>query len=465
MGKNRENIIQGIEEKFLKMPYGKMLWLRLEFMMLCDDEIEALIMRVVEYEIEGTRQYWLRKAQDCVNQGKTTPEEPEHWWIPLSYKQFMIRLYGVVKNKKTVIEKLNKLTGKQFLLRRDDPENKYGTPQYTINKDLVQEKLNGLPDLPSLKDAAKSVGTQPKKPIPVDGTPPPEDNESDPSQVVVPPIPVDGTPHTSSYHSPIPVDGTGGYQQRVPVNNSNKNKENKDETDNVIATARADVNAPTQSFSQTSLLGVPEQVETKTKKEKVPAKEKKTTDRKTAAVSEEELALRKQVHAWVDKRRGYSLQGRATAGAVIQENRSCTTLASLLYRGIHQNDLEGCTWDDLNREWDYIAKNDKYWKLSENKDRIGAQTLLQMFAQTMPKIRQPNTSNKNGVTPSAAMTHNEACNVAQGAIAKGKQHGYVIDAKVYSSNGGWLVNVVWDGQTLFPIESRVDVGRAIHRES
>lgn len=234
--------------------------------------------------------------------------------------------------------------------------------------------------------------------------------------------------------------------------------------DSFIATAHADVNAPTQSFSQTSLLGEPEQVETKLKKEKAPAKEKKADTskpatekkpRKTAAVSGEETTLRRQVHDWVNKRRGYSLQGRASAGAVIQENLSCTTLANLLYRGIHQNDPEGCTWDDLDREWDYIAKHDKFWKLSENKDRIGAQAILQMHAQTMPKVRQSNISVKGTTTtPSETMTHNEACSVAQDAIEKGKQHRYSIDAKVYSSGNGWLVNVVWDGQALVPIESK-----------
>lgn len=103
-------------------------------------------------------------------------------------------------------------------------------------------------------------------------------------------------------------------------------------------------------------------------------------------VSEEELTLRKEVHAWVDKRRGYKLYGRATAKQVLAENTSCITLAHMLYMAQYENNVEdGSTWDDLNFVWSWIAKYDKYWSQPDNRDRIGAQAILQMFAQIIQK--------------------------------------------------------------------------------
>lgn len=155
-----------IAQSYLQMPYNQYVWLRKEFMCLCGDQLEAMIMRIVEYEIEGDRRTWLRKATELAEQRKPVPEEPE-WWITLSHKQIATRLYDAVKSEKTIIAKLRSLTQKQFLLTRLNPNNPYGSPQYTINRKLVQEKLNELPALPSIRDAAKSQVTHP-----TDMTPP-----------------------------------------------------------------------------------------------------------------------------------------------------------------------------------------------------------------------------------------------------------------------------------------------------
>jgi hypothetical protein len=145
-----------IAQSYLQMPYNQFVWLRKEFMCLCGDALEAMIMRVVEYEIEGDRRAWLRHATELIEQGKPAPEEPE-WWISLSHKQIQVRLYDAIKNEKTLRGKLKSLIeDKHFLLMRDNPNNRYGSPQYTINKELIQKKLNDLPPLPGIKEAAQS---------------------------------------------------------------------------------------------------------------------------------------------------------------------------------------------------------------------------------------------------------------------------------------------------------------------
>jgi hypothetical protein len=107
-------------------------------------------------------------------------------------------------------------------------------------------------------------------------------------------------------------------------------------------------------------------------------------------VPEEELTLRKEVHLWVNQRRGYSLQNRATTKQIIDENTACITLGHMLYIAQYEQNIEeGCVWDDLSFVWDYSVKNDKYWSQPNNKSRFGAHALLQMFAQTIVK-RKPN---------------------------------------------------------------------------
>jgi hypothetical protein len=95
----------------------------------------------------------------------------------------------------------------------------------------------------------------------------------------------------------------------------------------------------------------------------------------------------------------------------------------------------------------YKNRGFKIWDAM--REYAGWKSQLDMICQ-----EESANSSKSTNQPSSQMDYSEACNVAQDAIAKGKQHGYVIDAKTYSSGSGWLVNIVWDGQTMEPIESR-----------
>lgn len=220
-----DQIIQNTMGHYLQMPYNRYLWLRLEFVAICGDEIEAKIMRIVEYDIEGARIAWFNNASALAANGKPYPPAPEQWWVTLSYKQIMAKMYGTVKNEKTIIAKLNSLIKeKKYLQKRTDPENPYGAPQYTINREVVQAKLDGLSPLPMVPDVAKLYSEISSDPVPAIGTP---SNKEEGYQPVVPPVPASGTPRTSEWNSPVPATGTEGYQPVVHNNNNKKNTKNK----------------------------------------------------------------------------------------------------------------------------------------------------------------------------------------------------------------------------------------------
>lgn len=134
-------------EEFLRYPYCSYVWLRCEFAAICGDIAEALILRIVEYAIEGRRRAWKRQAEMLRGQGKALPKMPKTWWVALSYKKIMENLYELIKSENTVIAKIFSLLEKKFLRRRDDPKNPYGEPLYTINRRVVQSRLDALPPL------------------------------------------------------------------------------------------------------------------------------------------------------------------------------------------------------------------------------------------------------------------------------------------------------------------------------
>lgn len=265
-----DQIIQGTMGSYLQMPYNRYLWLRLEFMAICNDEIEAKIMRIVEYDIEGARTTWLNNASALAANGKPYPPAPEQWWVTLSYKQIMTKMYGTVKNEKTIIAKLNSLVKeKKYLQKRVDPENPYGAPQYTINKEVVQGKLDKLPPLPMIPDVAKLYSEISSDPVPATGTPSNKEGEYQP---VVPPVPATGTPRTSEWNSPVPATGTEGYQPLVHNNNrenTNNQREGKNATTPTVTTDKPE----TPSSTHSSLPSVSSSQENQSPKEEKPSSE------------------------------------------------------------------------------------------------------------------------------------------------------------------------------------------------
>ena len=224
--------------------------------------------------------------------------------------------------------------------------------------------------------AQQEVVNVPNTPSPTTSTQPsaitPSSVRDNPSTGIV-----DSGSHAHSHEDKQDVE-----QQSIQDNASNRIAKGtineKQEKENVEAVAIRD-EITVKLFPE---VDTPPQVKETSKKRNQRNKQSKD------AVNIAEAAIRKQVHAWVLKRRGYSLQGRATAGQVINENKAVVTIAHMLYLHEHENNTEdGCTWEELNYEWDYLSQHNKYWRQPDNRKRIGAEIILRMFAETVHDYR------------------------------------------------------------------------------
>lgn len=137
-------------------PYSLFLMERLEFVLLCQDELEAKILRVVEYEMLKAMDARSTAATASCQERRIPPREPSTLWVQLSHAQFLSRLYkydtGKVgarqplsMSKGTLRKAINSLLAKQLLFVRARPGDEFGAPEYTLNCPLIQEKLNALP--------------------------------------------------------------------------------------------------------------------------------------------------------------------------------------------------------------------------------------------------------------------------------------------------------------------------------
>jgi len=142
------------ETALFDYPYALFLMERLEFVLLCQDELEAKILRVVEYEMTKAQDAQLARPNS--QQQKLRPQEPPVLWVQLAHAQFFSRLYKydtskvaarqpLSMSKGTLRKAINSLLAKQLLFGRARPGDEFGAPEYTLNRPLIQEKLNALP--------------------------------------------------------------------------------------------------------------------------------------------------------------------------------------------------------------------------------------------------------------------------------------------------------------------------------
>src|SRR5947209_10535766 len=81
------------ETMLFDYPYGLFLMERLELVLLCQDELEAKILRIVEYEMVRAREVWQALVAAAAKAHKSPPQEPAAYWVRLSHAQFFSRLY------------------------------------------------------------------------------------------------------------------------------------------------------------------------------------------------------------------------------------------------------------------------------------------------------------------------------------------------------------------------------------
>jgi hypothetical protein len=137
---------------YIDFPYDVFLMLRLEFLAICQDELEAKIMRIIEKAIT---EEWERIYRERCG---TTPKDqevqmPEEVWVAIPMRFFMDRLLGTVQSETTLKDALNKsLIDKKKLVFRKDRTGKYEAPLYTLNRTAIVEAFKKLPSDPRKLD-------------------------------------------------------------------------------------------------------------------------------------------------------------------------------------------------------------------------------------------------------------------------------------------------------------------------
>lgn len=131
--------------KLLTFPHAAYLMVRLDYMLICETELEAKILRIIEMFVDEERK---KLYKDVVNDGPM-PEEHEvkiskDLWVSISFRSFMYELYGTVTSETTLKKAIHALTKKQFIATRYQPKSRYDAPEYQMNIDVIQGELDKL---------------------------------------------------------------------------------------------------------------------------------------------------------------------------------------------------------------------------------------------------------------------------------------------------------------------------------
>ena len=152
--------------EMMEFPYGQFLEVRMEYVLLRDNELEAKIMRIIEGWMVEQKKVWLNKCAQAASDGKQEPPEPDYF-VTLSYAQIMSQLYmfnssrkgvdkEVVEGKKnsihrnTITKAMAALIEDKYVITRPNPNKakEYEATQYTLNLLLIQNHMRLLPKNP-----------------------------------------------------------------------------------------------------------------------------------------------------------------------------------------------------------------------------------------------------------------------------------------------------------------------------
>lgn len=133
--------------KLLKLPYGSYLMVRLDYIIICGDELEAKIMRIIEMYMEDERRILYKELlNDPKNtiEPEATVEVTKDVWAAISHRLFKNDLYDQDMSENTLKRALKSLVKKKYIRVRDDRSKRYEAPKYQINTDVVQGELDTL---------------------------------------------------------------------------------------------------------------------------------------------------------------------------------------------------------------------------------------------------------------------------------------------------------------------------------
>jgi hypothetical protein len=149
--------------EIMEFPYNAFLEVRLEFVLLRDDELQAKIMRIIESWMIDQKKAWLNDCAQAASDGKPEPPEPDYF-VTLSYAQIIAQLYmfnssrkgkgkEIVQGKRnsihrnTITKAMASLIEDNYIITRPNPDKtkEYDATQYKLNIDLIQEHMRLLP--------------------------------------------------------------------------------------------------------------------------------------------------------------------------------------------------------------------------------------------------------------------------------------------------------------------------------
>lgn len=142
---------------YLNYPYDRFLKLRLEFLIITQNDLEARILRVIERCIESERFYLNRQAVNRCEQIDLSGII----FVAISHKFFLQELYGIVQSETTLRDALAHLEEQHLIFREAGDGGPYDPPYYALNKPLIQHLFSLLPPLEKID--MLSVMKQPRK--------------------------------------------------------------------------------------------------------------------------------------------------------------------------------------------------------------------------------------------------------------------------------------------------------------
>lgn len=148
MSNNKERKIPD----YLKFPFERYIMVRVEFLILTQSELEAKIMRIIEWAIESRRDELSRKGEDI----------PDEVWVTIPESIFMEWLYGTVQSDTTFKAAIKSLIKKHLIFKRPSGPGRYDALEYTLNKPLISKLFTLFPEKINDVDMT-SIMKQPRK--------------------------------------------------------------------------------------------------------------------------------------------------------------------------------------------------------------------------------------------------------------------------------------------------------------
>ena len=131
----------------LTFPFGSFFMLRLEYVLLTGNELEAKILRLIEKRMDDERrrryQAQMNKMPPGTKETTVVLDIPKNIWVPISHALFLYDLYGLVQSENTLKRALSSLLKKQLILTRKG-QGRYAPTEYQLNLEKIAQEFAAM---------------------------------------------------------------------------------------------------------------------------------------------------------------------------------------------------------------------------------------------------------------------------------------------------------------------------------